>query len=229
MNGGLTMQADLFATKGAEYVLVIFFLAALTLFWWWLTAPASGRRPLTAPARTGWFRLRSDYHYHPGHGWTRIEPNGLFAVGLDDFSQHLIGALDRIELPPVGASLRRGAPGWKLEADGRDFEMLSPITGEVVELNRSVLEQPGRIARDPYEEGWLMKVRPLESTGLRHLLTGSVAQAWLRQSEEALRRRTAPAMGAVMQDGGQPVSGIARAVWPDEWDEIVRDFLLTGE
>lgn len=219
------MQSDLFATKGVEYVLVILFLGALTLFWRWLTT--SPRTGVPAPVARRWFRTNADCYYHPGHGWTRLEGGGLLAVGIDDFAQHLIGKPDRIKLPSIGASLHRDAPGWNLEVAGREFNVLSPVSGDVVEVNEAVLADPTLVNRDPYGSGWLMKLRPREpATGLRRLLSGPVAEAWLKQAEEDLRQRATPAFGAVMQDGGLPVSGIARAAWPQDWDRIVRDFLL---
>lgn len=224
------MQPDLFATKGVEYILVIFFLLALALFWRWLTVASGVRRPAVARAGAGWFRLSRDCYYHPGHGWTRVDPDGLLTVGIDDFAQHLIGRPERLELPAVGDSLRRDAPGWAVGVAGRDFSVLSPVSGEVVAINQAVLADPGLVNSDPYGSGWLLKLRPVHpATGLRRLLTGSVAAAWFRQAEEELRRRAVPAFGTVMQDGGLPVSGIARSAWPDEWEQIVRDFLLEEE
>lgn len=225
------MDTDLFATKGTEYVLVIVFLVALVVFWRWLVS-GSAASTVAAAGRVlrGWFGLREDYLYHPGHTWAHVNADGTVTVGLDEFSQRLLGTPSGVRLPARGAKLRQGEPGWTLEVRGHRFPIVSPVNGVVQERNEAVLADPALLNRAPYDDGWLMKVRADRgSTNVSHLLSGQVAAAWLEQSEAALRQRIAPEIGLVMQDGGLPVNGIALSASPETWHQLAREFLLCEE
>ncbi len=108
--------------------------------------------------------------------------------------------------------------------------MLCPVRGEVVAVNEELLESPHLISDDPYGRGWLMKVRvPRMRPALRNLLSGSLAKAWIDDTMEVLQQRMSGSLGVVLQDGGLPVSGFARELSPEAWDEVVAEFLLTSE
>lgn len=230
----LSHSNDLFATKGAEYLLVIGFLLAFIVFWRILaTGPARGVAARQAErvrrALGRWFDCRPDRYYHPGHVWVRPAPDGVVRIGIDDFAGKLLGRPDALELPAVGQRLEQGGPSCKLHFGGREIEMLCPVDGTVVACNDAVAGSPEQVAEDPYERGWLIDVR---ASGLRrdlgNLLSGDAARAWMSSAEDALRQRMSGDLGVVLQDGGFPVSGIARALDEDHWDEVARDFLSTG-
>lgn len=222
---------DLFATKGIEYILVIGFLLALIIFWRYLNSPAKLRMSAAVrPARTigDWFHLAKNLYYHPGHSWVLPESNNVVKVGIDDFAVKLLGKPDGFELPQVGTSIEQGETGWKLRFDSKEVEMLSPIKGEVVAVNESLIKTPALVAQDPYRNGWLLKVKaPKISSNLKNLLNGKLAVAWMENTVQTLRERMSGNLGIVMQDGGLPVSGFARELSADKWDEIAADFLLT--
>lgn len=221
---------DLFATKGLEYILVIAFLATLVVFWRFLNRQ---RRP-AVPARARpprvieWFMLGDNLYYHQGHTWANPEGANAVRVGIDDFAQKLVGKLDSVELPPVGAHLFQGEVGWKFRVGDKLVELLSPVEGEVVAVNEDARKSPELVNHDPYGRGWLMLVK-LSSmkSNLRNLLSGALAGAWMEQTVEQLRRRVSNNLGVALQDGGVPVNGIAKSISPDKWEEVAREFFLT--
>jgi glycine cleavage system H lipoate-binding protein len=218
------LPVDIFATKGVEYLLVLSFLAALVLFWRMLVkAPSSA-----GGAGSTWFHFPRDAWFHPGHSWARPGPDGLVRVGIDDFAQKLIGAPTAVELPAPGARMVQGARGPRFRFGARAIDLFSPIDGEVVERNDALFAAPGLINADPYGAGWLVKVRPerLESN-LGNLLHEASAGAWMAAAEESLRARMAPGLGAVLQDGGVPIVGIARNVFGAGWEDVAEELLLT--
>ncbi len=227
------VNADLFATKGAEYLLVIGFLIALIVYWRLLARPsrsltevAPGREALAGPGR--WFSLPRQYFYHPGHSWAFPGSDGLVTVGIDDFAQKLMGAPTAVKLPRVGQQVEQGERGVGFRVHDADIDLLSPVDGEVVALNQELLESPDLVNEDPYGEGWLMKIRPTRlKPNLRSLLSERLAAAWMVTTEAALRHRIYGDLGVVMQDGGTPVTGIARSISEEDWEETVREFLLT--
>ncbi|HEY7728323.1 MAG TPA: glycine cleavage system protein H [Candidatus Eisenbacteria bacterium] len=225
-----TLVRDPFATKGVEYLIVVAFLLVLPLYWRYLNgAPRlAPHRVLAAQRRalTGWFRLPEAVYYHPGHTWAAPSGRGRVRLGVDDFALKLLGTGARIRLPNVGSRLDRGAPGWALEIGARVFDLPAPVAGRVVARNETLLESPDLIHEDPYGRGWLLEVElPPRRRSLRPLLHGDKARAWLARAEGALRLRMSPEVGAVLQDGGVPVAGIARALSAEGWDSLARDLL----
>ena len=218
---------DLFATKGVEYLLVLGFLFLLIVFWRLLDQ----RRP--APARgvaTGgsWFRFDDARFHHQGHGWALPESHEVVRVGVDDFAQKLIGIAGSIDLPAVGTRLTQAEKGWRMRVDNEWIDLLSPVDGEVVEVNESVRRSPELIDQDPYGDGWLLKVRvPRWKANAGNLLRGAVARTWMEEATAALRARMVSSAGPVLPDGGVPVSGIAKSLSEAEWAALAREFLLT--
>jgi glycine cleavage system H lipoate-binding protein len=73
-------------------------------------------------------------HLHPGHTWARLEPDGLVAVGADDFAHKLVGPA-RVKLPALGEHVLQGEPALELGEAERTVPMLSPVDGTVVAVN----------------------------------------------------------------------------------------------
>ena len=229
MNG--TGYVDIFATKGIEYLLVIAFLMALVVFARALLRAPTPLRAAAAAAgaagRGAWFDLAAERYYHQGHTWAAPEGDDVVRVGLDDFAQKLVGVPERIHLPSVGQLVEQGERGLALSVAATPIDVLSPVSGQVLAINEEVLRSPGLLNADPYGEGWLLKVRvPRLGANLRNLLAGRLAQVWMEGTVAALRARMAGGeLGTVLQDGGIPVSGIARELSPDQWETVAREFL----
>ncbi|MGE5663422.1 MAG: glycine cleavage system protein H [Deltaproteobacteria bacterium] len=228
---------DIYATKGIEYLIVIVFLASFV----WFSRTFSFRTVAAGVARTisdivEWFRMPAGLHYHQGHSWMKNEEDDLVSVGLDDFAQKLVGKVDGVDLPPVGAKVAQGERAWTLKVDSRPLAMLSPVDGEVVAVNIEAMRSPGIVNQDPYGKGWLLKIRPTKLTAdTRNLLSGTLARKWMEDTVDGLRRESGGTLGPVAQDGGQlvyqdggmPVSGIARALAGERWEETVKAHFLT--
>ena len=75
----------------------------------------------------------------------------------------LLGSVDSISLPEKGSKVKQGSPGWLMKADSRAINMLSPVEGEVVAINREVVDSPALAFDDPYGKGWLFKVSEQQS------------------------------------------------------------------
>lgn len=226
---------DIYATKGIEYLVVIAFLAVLVLYWRLLRRAPGAAREVAEPvarlaaAAGGWFAAPAELRYHPGHSWAaRDDGEDILAVGIDDFAQRLLGPVEGVRLPAVGSRLEQGSVGWTVEVAGEAFDVLAPVDGEVVAVNGAALTDPSVLNRDPYDRGWLVKVKaPRAECNLRTLLDGEVARRWMESLEQRLRMEVAGDLGMVLADGGEPVSGLARAMTPETWADTVREYLLT--
>jgi glycine cleavage system H lipoate-binding protein len=165
-------------------------------------------------------------HLHPGHTWARLEPDGLVAVGADDFAHKLVG-VSRVGLPALGDRVAQGEPAFQLGDGEKDVPLLSPIDGTVVAVNAAIREKADGLD-DPYGRGWLFKVKaPRLAANLRQLLTDNPARRYMEEAEARIALTLAPELGRVLQDGGAPVHGIARALAGDRWDDLARRFFLT--
>lgn len=224
---------DIFATKGLEYLFVIVFLVLLVLFLVYLEKPSrkakrlSQRSPL---ASSYWFRFFQGLSYFQGHTWARQDGPEVAKIGMDDFAQLLIGKPKAIRLPEVGTSLEQGEVGWSLQVDSKSIDMLSPVTGKVIAVNEEVLKNPGLVNQDPFQSGWLLKVQTPSKTStkeFKNLLSGKLALSWLEQTVDALQEKISGSLGPVLLDGGAPVSGFAKNLSPERWEDIASEFFLT--
>jgi len=186
-------------------------------------------RPAGATAlrpTAGWFHVPAGIRLHPGHTWARLETDGLVTVGIDDFAHKLVGPAT-VDLPALGSHVAQGEPALALRDEGCSVPMLSPVDGTVVAVNPAVKGDAAALA-DPYGAGWLFKVKaPRLAANLRQLHGAAPALRMLEDAAETLVRRMNPELGQVLQDGGTPVHGIARALAGDGWEALAREFFLT--
>ena len=174
------------------------------------------------------FLVPEDLHYHPGHSWLQRERKHLARVGVDEFAAALMGPLAKVELPRPGHWVRQGQKALAFHRDGQKTEMVSPIEGEVVEVNPEVLRDPSLLRTDPYGRGWLMTVFvPDEESTTRNLVPTGLVRNWMREAVERLYARQPQLAGAVAADGGRPADDIFAALPEASWKELTREFFLT--
>jgi glycine cleavage system H lipoate-binding protein len=235
---------SIYSAKLLEYTLAIAYLLLFIPFWKYVqggrreapatastTARASAGRAAAVPVRVGtpgpaWFGVPAGIHLHPGHTWARLEPDGLVAVGADDFAHKLVGVA-KVGLPALGDKVAQGEPAFGIGDGEKDVPMLAPVDGTVVAVNTRIREKADGLD-DPYGAGWLFKVKaPRLAANLRQLLTDGPARRYMEEAETQIALRLSPELGRVLQDGGVPVHGIARALAGDAWDDLARQFFLT--
>jgi len=110
--------------------------------------------------RRNHLQFPKDFYYHNGHAWAKLEEKDVVKLGLDDLTQKVIGKVEAIEIPPVGDSISQGKVAWKLYHGKRKLGQLSPLGGRVIEVNEKLKEDPSLINQSPYEEGWILKIKP---------------------------------------------------------------------
>lgn len=227
----------LYSAKMIEYGIAILFLLLFIPFWKYVQGPSTEAVPALARVRqpaiawADWFPVPLDRLFHRGHAWARPETDGLVTVGLDGFAAKLVGPLAAIGLPQLGATVGQGERAWKLVADdGRAVEMLSPMDGTIAEINGDLLKTPETAQADPYGRGWLFRLRPQRlRANSTNLLSGAGARRWMDEAVAGLQRAMSPGLGALAQDGGVPVAGMARVIDPEGWDALARTHLLTED
>jgi glycine cleavage system H protein len=101
----------------------------------------------------------AELKYANSHEWARLESDGTIVVGITDHAQDALGDIVFIELPEIGAEVTAGAEVAVVESVKAASDIYSPITGEVVEVNSGLEDQPELVNGSPYEDGWLFTVR----------------------------------------------------------------------
>jgi glycine cleavage system H lipoate-binding protein len=174
----------------------------------------------------GGFKTPAHLAYHPSHSWAAKESRQVVRIGLDDFAARVVGQIDQIDLPARGRWLRQGERGWTIGRGAHRFEMLSPIEGEVIDINPEVLRNPALAHEDPYGAGWLVAVQaPAVDSNMKNLLHGRLAQRWMEESVSALHTRVNPGSEAYLQDGGHPIADVLSLVPESDWDKFVEEML----
>ena len=175
----------------------------------------------------GGFKVPAHLSYHAGHTWAVKESPHVVRVGLDDFAARLVGHLDQLQLPARGRWLRQGEKAWTVVRGDHHFEMLSPMEGEVVDVNEEVLRDPSLAHRDPYGAGWLLAVNaPAVNANLKNLLHGRLAHRWMEESVGALHTWASPGTSAHLQDGGHAVADMLSVIPEERWEKLVRESFL---
>jgi glycine cleavage system H protein len=96
--------------------------------------------------------------YHQEHDWARVEGSEA-TLGITWFAQDSLGELVHYEPPEQGASIAKDSSYGEVESVKAVSEVISPVSGEVIEVNQKVVEAPETVNEDPYGEGWLIRVR----------------------------------------------------------------------
>lgn len=189
---------------------------------------AMASTPALEPSWVAGYQMPESLYYHRGHTWARPLDANTVVVGVDDFARRLVGPAAAVKAPSRGDWLAQGARAFAMKLDGKEAALLSPVEGEVIEVNRELLANPELASQDPYGKGWVMKLKaPHLASNLRNLLSGRIARKWMEDSREALELRLMAFSGSVLQDGGEAASDLGHHLPPAEFERLVNEFFLT--
>ena len=101
----------------------------------------------------------NDRRYSKEHEWAKVEGD-VAIVGITDYAQDQLGDVVYVELPTVGDRVEQFKVFGVIESVKTASDLYSPVSGQVVEINSALVDEPAQVNDSPYEEGWLIKVRP---------------------------------------------------------------------
>ncbi|HXE43248.1 MAG TPA: glycine cleavage system protein GcvH [Candidatus Baltobacteraceae bacterium] len=114
--------------------------------------------------------IPSDLKYAKSHEWVRVSGD-IATVGITDHAQHELTDIVFVELPDVGRKVKAGEACAVVESVKTASDIYSPVSGEILETNKSVVDDPALVNKDPHAGGWFFKIK-LSNTGeLNALLT----------------------------------------------------------
>ena len=114
--------------------------------------------------------IPTDLKYASSHEWVNVEGDTAI-IGISDHAQDELTELVFIELPEIGRELAAGDPCAVVESVKTASDIYAPVSGEVLEVNTGLEDDPGAVNRDPYGEGWFFKIRLEDPSDLDDLLT----------------------------------------------------------
>ena len=115
--------------------------------------------------------------YAHSHEWARLESDGTVIVGITDHAQDALGDIVFIELPESGTEVEVGAEIAVVESVKAASDIYSPVSGEIIEVNSALEDEPELVNGSPYEDGWLFSVKVSSSEDFSSLLDADGYQA----------------------------------------------------
>ncbi|MDQ8204537.1 glycine cleavage system protein GcvH [Pelagicoccus sp. SDUM812003] len=114
--------------------------------------------------------IPTDLKYTKDHEWLKLLDDGSAIIGITDFAQNSLGDITFVEVPEVGDSFSAGDTFGVVESVKAASDLYMPVDAEVVEVNEGLEDAPESVNSDPYETGWIIKVKLSEEANLDDLL-----------------------------------------------------------
>lgn len=125
-----------------------------------------------------------DCKYSETHEWIKYSDKKKEAtIGITDYAVEQLSDLVHIELPKIGEALEQGAPFGEVESVKTVADLVAPISGKVLEINKEVEKDLDTLKEEPFEEGWLIKIKVTDPSELEGLMTKKEYQEFLESSE----------------------------------------------
>lgn len=170
------------------------------------------------------YKLPDNHFFHMGHAWARVEAGGRVRIGLDDFSMRLFGPVDSLDLPLTGERIKFSEIGLTFKRTGKEAAVLAPFSGIVAAVNYQASKAPAVVKNEPYNEGWLMVLDPIEmKKDLKNLVTGKEAVNWIGTEHMRLMEMVS-SVGMTYADGGVIEDVVGRIPGLD-WEKLTHEFL----
>ena len=122
-------------------------------------------------------------HYSKDHEWVRVDGD-LAVIGITDHAQEQLGDVVYVELPKPGESFAANESFGSVESVKAVSEIFTPISGEVAEVNESLNDEPEKVNKDPYTDGWMIKMKMKSSGEVDSLLTAAEYEDFTKAESE---------------------------------------------
>ena len=128
-------------------------------------------------------KFDSDVRYLKSHEWARKDGDTV-VVGISDYAQDSLGDVVFVELPEVGASVTKGDSFAVVESVKAASDIYTPVSGEVVDVNRALADNPALINEDPFGEGWLARIKASDVSEYDSMMTAADYESYTKELED---------------------------------------------
>ena len=125
-----------------------------------------------------------DLHYTQSHEWVRIDRD-VGTIGITDYAQKELGEIVYLELPEVGHVFNADEEFGTVESVKAVSELFTPLSGEIVEVNKAAIAEPGIVNDDPFGDGWLIKMKLSTDEEVAKLMSAEDYANYVQQEEKA--------------------------------------------
>jgi len=140
-----------------------------------------GREVLERP--TEYPVIRERLLYTQRHIWAMVTPGGNVRVGLSDYAQRHLNGISGIQTKPVGSEVKRKEPFGVVQTWMFMFDLYSPVSGKIIQINKVLQDEPFTISKDPHKAGWIAEIKPNDQITLedelRDLMSLHQYKMWL--------------------------------------------------
>ena len=123
----------------------------------------------------------TELRYTSSHEWVRLEDDGTVTVGITDHAQEALGDLVFVETPEVGIEYAAEDACCVIESVKAASDMYMPITGEIIETNGALTDEPETINTSPYDDGWIFKIKPDDEDDVGQLMDAATYEAEIEE------------------------------------------------
>ncbi len=228
---------NIFETKGIEYLFIIAFFAILIPFWLILNRKTKVSQLVSKTSgliTINSIRIPQGIFFSKYHTWAHLEANGDAKVGIDDLLMHITGnvRIDNVKNP--GEIIKKGDLLTRIIHNGKNLNVLSPISGEITATNAMVTDKPEQIKDDPLRQLWIYNIKPTNwKAETNNYYLADEATIWMLEElarikdflSAAVSKYISEPKGIVLQDGGelldQPLAELPQEVWSDFQKEFL--------
>ncbi|MQL47801.1 glycine cleavage system protein GcvH [Photorhabdus khanii] len=125
----------------------------------------------------------TELKYAESHEWVRAEGNGEYTIGITEHAQELLGDMVFVDLPEVDNEINFGDECAVVESVKAASDIYAPLSGEVIAVNEALNDAPELVNSEPYNEGWLFRIKASDESELANLLDAAGYQALLDEEE----------------------------------------------
>jgi len=228
---------NIFETKGIEYLAIIAFFAILIPFWLLLNKQVKNKKQLQKSLGSlspNSLQIPQGLFFSRFHTWTHLERSGVAKVGLDDLLVRITGEVKFSRIMDSGERIKKGDFLGEIVQNDKRLKIYSPISGEIVEANSLLANNPELLNEDPYQKGWMYKIKPTSwVTDTQSYFLAEDASFWARQElvrfkdflPRSIGKYSSDPTSVILQDGGelrdQPLSELPNEVWQDFQEEFM--------
>lgn len=239
--------ASLNLSRSANYAFILataVFLVLLTVALY-LTQWRRKSKKIATPQNFKPVVLRADTLKAPkgvlfdrSHTWTFMEQDGAVKIGIDDFLQHITGAITRTEVKPLGEKIRRGEILATISQNGKKIQVLSPITGRIISHNPMLESAPALLNESTFDRGWVCRIEPDNwATEYQLLILSKDYIEWIKHEltrfkdflHEAFRKQETQLALVILPDGGEIIDEILSQFGPETWEDFENKFMLNSK
>ena len=111
------------------------------------------------------YEIQEGYYYTTEHEWAKVQDDGTVLIGITDYAQKQLHEIVYVELPEAGSDTDFMEIIGAVESVKAVSDMNSPVSGEVIEINKALEDSPELMNNSPYSDGWMAKIRPADLNG----------------------------------------------------------------